>query len=272
MIRYQADIGVGAWIGPRLGGETGLVWSCIPSGFAAYARIFHPAYDDGTEVTWGQVAAARGRPSHPLMQFSQISGLPQTGGSSFPESGVFAGSRPMTGMLVPGKLATLGRLLSAHTATGLECFYALWEGYAWIAAGHAEPEFEMREDRLTPEQEAAQQAWEQRVKRPAFDSRVLAGPRLELSGRGYLLFGGVLQELRRPPWRGFHPFAGEQSPNLIWPSDQSWCVVTDIDFDSTLLGGSEALIDAVIGSDELEAATVAIRDRLPHDGPRINRR
>lgn len=46
------------------------------------------------------------------------------------------------------------------------------------------------------------------------------------------------------------------SPQLIWPTDRSWLVVTEVDFDSTLVGGGAELIAAVVDSPGLEAWAV----------------
>ena len=39
----------------------------------------------------------------------------------------------------------------------------------------------------------------------------------------------------------FNNFNYEKS-NLLWPSDRNWFVVNEIDFDVTLVGGSEQMI------------------------------
>ena len=52
--------------------------SLLPDGFAAYARIFHPAYlnkDEERPVRWSTVASWTGRTAHPLMQFERIASL-----------------------------------------------------------------------------------------------------------------------------------------------------------------------------------------------------
>jgi hypothetical protein len=43
------------------------------------------------------------------------------------------------------------------------------------------------------------------------------------------------------------------SPNFIWPEDRSWLLVSDIDLDSTLVGGSEELVQSILMSKEIEA-------------------
>jgi len=52
------------------------------------------------------------------------------------------------------------------------------------------------------------------------------------------------------------------SPNYIWPSDKTWCLVTDIDFDSTLVGGSDSLIKEIIAEDRIETWRVGRSDAV----------
>ncbi|KQQ04007.1 MULTISPECIES: hypothetical protein [unclassified Rathayibacter] len=42
-------------------------------------------------------------------------------------------------------------------------------------------------------------------------------------------------------------FPGERTPAVWWPEDRSWFVVTEVDYDSTIVGGTQACIDAVVG-------------------------
>lgn len=272
MIEFHADPGAGDWIKSRLRPGEGTAEAIVPRGFESYARIFHPAYaPDGARLTWADVAAGRGNSMPSLVQFAAIAGLPASGYRGVDDVTSFSGSAPLRGELEPEKLAALAGILESHTPERATCYFGLWDGYAWINAGQAEPQFSVRGDRLTDDQEAALQTWEEQARRPAFARRVLSAPRLSLPGRSYLLFTGGLPDLRQPPWRAFHPFAGGQSPNLLWPADHGWCVGTDIDIDSTVVGGSSALIAAIIRSFDLEAATVAPEDVLFPPGDRINR-
>jgi hypothetical protein len=88
-----------------------------------------------------------------------------------------------------------------------------------------------------------------------------------LAGGYYLLLSGQLQKVEElaelaQPW--FVP------PNYIWPVDHAWFLATDIDFDSTLVGGSSALVEAILDSKELEALQVGPHDFLTSDADHIN--
>ena len=62
-----------------------------------------------------------------------------------------------------------------------------------------------------------------------------------------------------------------RSPNLIWPADRSWLVASEVDFDSTLIGGSRGLIDAIVGlAPALEVWEVDPETSLAIDADKIN--
>lgn len=80
----------------------------------------------------------------------------------------------------------------------------------------------------------------------------------------------VENEAGPPPEPGSSEFLRRQAPNLIWPADQSWLVASEVDFDSTLVGGSYSLIEAIVESPELEAWQVEPTDSLAADADKIN--
>jgi hypothetical protein len=61
------------------------------------------------------------------------------------------------------------------------------------------------------------------------------------------------------------------APNLIWPADQTWLVASEVDFDSTLVGGSAKLIKAIVDSPKLEAWQVEPTDSLTADADKVNK-
>jgi len=90
---------------------------------------------------------------------------------------------------------------------------------------------------------------------------VLGGPLLALPGRSYFLFDGDIAVFDDPAWaRNSWGEAGAfwgQTPNLLWPRDHAWLMASEIDFDSTLVGGTRAVVDALVSSADLEALEVA---------------
>jgi hypothetical protein len=99
---------------------------------------------------------------------------------------------------------------------------------------------------------------------------VLAGPRLRLPNRDYLVFRGPLGAARRMGHQVTDDWFDPQSPSLLWPVDRSWCLATEIDFDSTLIGGPRELIDALLQQPDLETWPVTPTDDLSVDGDLVN--
>lgn len=98
---------------------------------------------------------------------------------------------------------------------------------------------------------------------------MLAAPRLELPHRAYLLFRGPLGAVL--PWCCTGPQGRwGQTPNLLWPTDRTWCVATEIDLDSTVVGGPHALVDAICAHPDLEAFEVGESDSLMVDGDDVD--
>jgi hypothetical protein len=71
-------------------------------------------------------------------------------------------------------------------------------------------------------------------------------------------------------WDGHPDTFLPEAPAIWWPQDRSWCVGSNIDIDSTVVGGAVSLIEAVLADPRLEALPVQPDDSLMHDGDRIN--
>jgi hypothetical protein len=255
------DVSVGAWIGPRLCGFGGRVCCIVPAGFAGYARVLHPAADEhGGPASWAHVCDVTGRIAHPLMQWHAISTGPraeaQTGVPSWP------GSDPEVGNLPPAELAGVLEILARITADPGDCYHAVWDGWAWlhgtgatIFAYHASEQRPVSPPPPLP---------------PALPEDVLAGPRLRHPGRDYLLFRGPLRAALSTGHQVTTDWRLPQSPSLLWPADGSWLLATEVDFDSTLVGGSAELINELLRATQLEAWPVGADDDLTINGDRIN--
>ena len=63
----------------------------------------------------------------------------------------------------------------------------------------------------------------------------------------------------------FETIVEHQSANLVWSPDRNWCVATDIDRDSTYVGGAAGLVSDIVGSDDLEAFEVQPDDHIAFD-------
>jgi hypothetical protein len=221
----------GAWIEPRLRSEVGSVGSLVPTGFEAYARIFHPASDaGGRSARWSEVAEAMGTTAHRKMQWYALVRSPDP--CTYDESR-WRGSGPMTGQLETPDLGSLCEILAIHTSESDSCFFGLCTIIAWT-------------EQIVPPEEQ---------KQPLL--------KLPLGREHVVLQGPIAGEGTEGRW-------GQISPNLIWPPDRSWLVASEVDFDSTLVGGSAELIEAIVDSPALEAWHVEPDDSLTCDADEIN--
>jgi hypothetical protein len=248
------DLAAAAWISPRLGGSFGAVTRAVPRGYPAYARICHPPEDSSRHLTtWSHVAQATNRRAHALMQWHALVGCRDPSDAT---GSLWQGARPRTGNLVPEVLGHLCDLLADRTTTPDDCYFGLWEGWGWIGSDDDSLVF-----RLPDSAETTPPPPQASARRPSL---------VRLPGRNYLLLEGPLRAALqvghwpRPDW--FIP----QSPNIFWPSDRAWFVASEIDFDSTLVGGSRELIDALLAAPALDSWPVDADDSLAADADDIN--
>ena len=61
-----------------------------------------------------------------------------------------------------------------------------------------------------------------------------------------------------------------EPPSIFWPADRAWLVASDPDLDSTYLGGSNALIEAVLSHPDLEAWRATADDDVAIGSDEIN--
>lgn len=164
----------------------------------------------------------------------------------------------------PAVLASILDVLGRFTDGEPDCYHAMWEGWGWLHPGGWALLVATDDSRKSaPRQSEPPQ--------PAgLSADVLAGPGLKLPGRSYLLFRGPLHAALRMGHQVTNDWFVPQSPSLLWPADRSWCLATEIDFDSTLIGGSRELVDAITHEPLLEAWPVEPTGDLTIRGDRIN--
>lgn len=169
------------------------------------------------------------------------------------------GGNPETGALDEPDSQALLDLLSGHTGTPDDAYFALWEG-----SGH----FNDKNGIMYRAEDAGSSVTrDRRVTITA--TRLASGPRLHHPGRNYVVLEGALAEACAiVDLVGARPSA--LSGNLIWPADHAWCVGTEVDFDSTLVGCSRTAAEEILACQELEAVSVGPHDSLQFDADHIN--
>lgn len=233
------DTSQAQWVVEGLAPSLETVGALVPRGFEAYARILHPAWRVRREggrlvrspVRWSEVAELRGTTAHRLMRWPQVWALPQFDSSAI-EYCVDAGLAPIAGpdegWLPPQVARVIQQVLSAHADTVAPCWFGVWIGFA----------HEYREG-------------------------IPATHRLSTKYREWDLFRAPLDALTLNFFDVGEFFY--QTANIVWPDDRSWCLATDIDLNSSYLGGTKALIEAVLRHEELEAYEASEDDPLGVD-------
>jgi len=277
-MEWLKDPFAGQWIVESTsGGFGGTVPNLLPQGFEAYVRVFHPmtrsAPGESREyVTWADAAADFGTHMGPLAQSARLLGREDPWGyEAVTSPSGWTYEPPGPGDLT--NLPAVVRVLADHTTTSASVA-AIWEGWGGLVSsqGRSMMAFATSGGRIGGA--FARVAWTaragyQRVRshfayREAPGTGVLpagvaTGPKLEMPGRAYFLARLDLADLCADDWAERviwtdPPFV--RTPSLLWPDDHAWCLATEIDFDTTLIGGTRDLAAALLAAPGLEALEI----------------
>ncbi|MBP2436958.1 hypothetical protein [Microbacterium amylolyticum] len=231
---------------------------------------------DQERVTWRETADALGVPMHPLVRWNDLVGVdPHSGSGDVRDLAGWRYHDPEDGNLEPDVLAATSRHFIAHTPTPDDAYAAVWDGWAEIVgaplsggsgaamryAGGKDP----RHDAVLAS--SFRDAFGSIFRKPRWRAGILPddvsrGPRLPMVGRDHILFRAPLGHWEHDSWPESTPWCAPErmrvfSPSLMWPEDRSWVLMTDPDDNSTIIAGSEALIDAICADDAIEALRLA---------------
>lgn len=227
----------------------GTVSSIVPAGFDAYARILHPVetpLNGDRLVRWEEVAHWGGQVLTAQSQWLEIA-MPEFK-PDYPRP--WRSQGPHEGSLFANDAGALAAIAGRFTDTPHQCWCCIWDGFGWwsrcwlVAPGHEAPP--------SPPSPIPYEAkdW----------------PKVHTRYRDYFLYEESL-ETPSSFVAAIEMLEGH-SPNLWWPSDHAWCVGTELDLDSTYVGGSKLFIDEILQSEELEAFEVGSTDPTSADFPK----
>lgn len=226
------------------------LWSFLPDAFESYARVLHPAYrvsgNAGT-VRWANLAARNDVRLGPATGFRKVSGVDPN------DQAAWDAAAPNEGTLEREQIADLAELLAASTRRADRCWLGAWEGWGSWRPGSSATLVAFRDDASTgADVEAERGSALDRTTQDAPEIDLAAIPRVEIPSRAYFLFSARLRDIPTFEVGGWH-----QAPNIWWPDDRAWCVVTEIDGFSTYVGGTAPCIAALLASEAVEAIEVS---------------
>lgn len=287
-MRPLEDIARGDWL-LRRAGAWARVGGVAGTGFEAYARILHPltarrvdlSVEDAWGIhpvletarwTWAEIARRNGRAMHPLVQWNAITDQEQ----SLDFADGWQAGQVEEGRLAPDLLAALTGHLAAATVTPEDLVAAFW-------VGHGELNGSSTGYILLTSEEDAGEGWEAPPRPPrrlpvSAPVRTLVdrGPYFLWPGREMVLLGTGVTELSDPGWGEtagigwWEDDPAPVTPQLLWPGGQEWVLASEIDWDSTIVAGPRALVDAVLADDRFEAFEVTADADLTQDGDTVN--
>ena len=263
-LTLRTDVGPTEWVDesllPLRGVSEGVrVGEIVPTGFEAYARILHPASrrvgDRFEPITWSELARTRGKTVHPEVQLKALLG------DEFRHSAPW-GELPEEDSIPEGLRAPLVEILRRFTRTADRCWFCIWEGYGVWFGGR---ELKTYSDTSRSAQRARKREASRRAEREAAAMEQI--PKASIMGgmRRCLVFTGSIDAVP-----GLTIRHQSLTPNWWWPDDRAWIVVSELDTPSTYVGGSAALVQAILDEPQLEAVPSHPDHRFDWVGDRIN--
>lgn len=264
---------------------------------------FHAAHPDlettDEPVTWEAVAAAMGTTMHAGAQWGALTRFDPWGNRENDprDADGWRYHDPEQGQLPPEDLTFLASTLAAHTTTPDDGIAALWEGHGGLLGFVGETPrgtawFGWLDGAPVAHNAMLNRSMKDRFndvfRKPSWQDGILSreiseGPRLQLPNRAYVLFSGGIDEFRNPDWvarAAWRERLNEQygapaddplfaptalTPSILWPADHAWVSVTEVDYDSTIVGGSRELVAALLSTPGLEVWEIPVGTAL-HDG------
>ena len=225
------DISPGDWIAPALPSFDYTVGSLVPPAFTLYSRILHPAK-----------RLVRGTGVRIPVRWAEVAEF--TGG-------------------VIHQTVEWGSLLHAGIRRGVgDGRGTLWDespGTGEMPQDRYAALAEVLAEHTTTPDSCWFGFWDGRVSSMRLPDSV---PRLHLPGRDYYLVHGRVRDAVRT--------LGSCGPNLWWPQDRAWFVVSEIDLMSTYVGSSTAAALALSACAALEVIDTADSRRVAWDSDHIN--
>lgn len=248
-------------------------------------------------VSWRTVATSFGTLMHPEAQYAQLvrGAYGEVNQVIAPDGWRY--NDVAEGCVQPSTLSALATILRGHTSTPDSGVAAVWNGWGSMFNAGGGRHFDggmpaYYSDEPVPGQKSGSTlAPPDCLSAPGinhFNSpdtddgaslRISNAALLEIhegTGREYVLFHAGVNDFIDEQWISIAPWVQSsvwaQTPNILWPEDRSWVLATEIDFDSTLIAGSKALVEQLMRTPGLEVLPIHPSANLTTEGDRLNPR
>ncbi len=262
-------------------------------------------------TTWAQAAESFGTTMHAQAQYAPLVRRDYGDVDGAIAADGWRYSDTSEGCLDAASLAAASAVLARHTTTPDAGIAAIWEGWGGLVSAAGVARFVLESSAGPParhtDEDTGRGAAPSLRKRLAAAARqgiagahgvlkarhglvhdepgsgllsreIAAGPRFELhgdTGRRYVLFEAGAHDFADAAWPARAPWVDDvvwaQSPSILWPDDHAWVLATEIDFDSTLVAGTRALVRELMETPGLEVLSVRTDADLTRDGDVLNR-
>lgn len=233
-LSLAADVGPARWVTDQVHGFAENVGSLIPSGFASYARLLHPPFRQGPATSdLTRVTWSEVAQANERLIHPEVQFASLVGHSrlSGHEQLGLWDTEPDEGTLCADLAVQLAAVLGHYTATPERCWFAVWDGWGNLRFSHIDAQ------------------------------------RFQLPGREYFLLSGPLGAVGQSLGT---TLSEHRSANLWWPSDQAWCVASEVDLNSTYVGGSEACVAKLLTTPGLEVVPAKVTESITAKSDRVN--
>lgn len=213
------------WAAERFQGTSSQLSGQVPLGFEAYCRMLHrpESSNDVPPPRWADIAAETGAIVHPAVQWHRLIGGTDADKDLYAS---WRGFSPRHGQLDPDSFAALLPHLVHATPDPEGTVFGFWSGHFDVRPGGSS----------------------------GFTQAEFDTARYTLAGRELILLQGNVAAMAEQVTQ--HPQTVGRFPMVMWPRDRSWYALSEIDFDSTLVGGRTDLIESLINDVKLESFRV----------------
>lgn len=241
---------------------------------------------DSESISWENACTAFGKKFHPLIQSRAIFSTIDPQDADFIADNGWRYDLPADGNIPSELFRHLMNLMTSSAITTSPLTAAIWEGWggltssagvaylSWSGKNSLKDRFLNRLRRVwSPHTQNLRLRKTAKIGTGALSVEEATSERLALPHRGYILFHVEAETFTKQDWPdrvswtvGNFP----QTPSLIWPDNHSWVLISEIDFDSTIIACDDQLAKKLLKDPLLETVEVSLDADLSWQGDTLN--